>query len=148
MRIYESAYAASLFCAHLLALVEDVRAAGIHFAQGHSIDTSLTLKNITSLHSDVSSSTTTANGRPAPEPPIELLHCATPKKWIHPAFQGTDCLGAIDYLFITELHSRAEELCEFRLVGAPKTKHIRQMMTPRKYTFGIPINPFRLVGAD
>ena len=141
MRCYEPTHTVAIFYVLFPILIEPswcTRIPVIQLAQASDNDTSHILQNLTSRPLELSSNTTATDGYmtgPVSVLKAPLLHCASPLNWEHPHFNGGDCTAAADYLFITEMHSCASSVCEFRLPGGKRTKHIKSQDTPRKYTF-------------
>lgn len=65
--------------------------------------------------------------------------CGLPPKWYNPLFQAQDCQGAVDWLFLEEMHSSDDghngKLQEFLPEGAKEKTRYKAQKTPRKYTF-------------
>ena len=61
--------------------------------------------------------------------------CGNPYTWHYPLFQPSDCQGALDWLFLEEMHMLQHQKYEFLSYGATPRSKLPSLQTPRKYTF-------------
>lgn len=70
--------------------------------------------------------------------------CDSPYTWFNPLFQASDCDGALDWLFLEEMHMLQHQDYEFLSYSATQRTKLPSQQTPRKYTFRMSIRFFTL----